>query len=129
MLGKIVLGFSALLFIGFGLLGLFSPSVPAEMAGLEILNGDAHAEIAAMYGGLQTSVGLFCVLALVRAEYNKAALVLLAMVMGAVGLARLATAMTSPGEITSYTHIALGFEFVVTTLAIAALAGKSNDPA
>lgn len=52
MLGKAVLGISALAFIGYGFLSLLSPGIPASFAGIQLSNGDAYAEVGAMYGGL-----------------------------------------------------------------------------
>jgi hypothetical protein len=57
VLGKVVLWVSAVSFISYGLICLFSPDVPARYAGLNMTNGNAIAEIGAMYGGLQTGFG------------------------------------------------------------------------
>ena len=57
MLGKIVLWISAITFITYGLAVSFHPELPAGYAGLVMINGDAFAEIGAMYGGLQTGFG------------------------------------------------------------------------
>jgi len=63
MLGKTILGVSALILISYGAVCLISPATPAAFAGLIISNGDAFAEVGAMYGGLQTGLGLFFLLA------------------------------------------------------------------
>jgi hypothetical protein len=52
LLGKAVLGISAVVFIGYGFISLLSPAIPAGYAGLSMNNGDAFAEIGAMYGGV-----------------------------------------------------------------------------
>ena len=77
MLGKIVLWVSAVAFISYGLTSLFSPEIPSAYSGLQMTNGDAIAEIGAMYGGLQTGFGLFCMLAALKQPYYKSGLVLL----------------------------------------------------
>ena len=59
MLGKTILGVSALILISYGAVCLISPATPAAFAGLIISNGDAFAEVGAMYGGLQTGLGRF----------------------------------------------------------------------
>jgi len=54
LLGKTALAISSIAFISYGLISLISPAIPAGFAGLTMNNGDAFAEIGAMYGGLQT---------------------------------------------------------------------------
>ena len=63
LLGKTILSVSAFILISYGALCLISPTTPAGYAGLIISNGDAFAEVGAMYGGLQTGLGLFFLLA------------------------------------------------------------------
>ena len=62
MLGKVILWVSAAMFIVYGLMCLFSPALPTGYAGLAMNSGDAFAEVGAMYGGLQTGFGIFCLL-------------------------------------------------------------------
>lgn len=121
MLGKTILGVSCLVFIAYGLVSLISPAVPAGFAGLVMSNGDAFAEIRAMYGGLQTGVGLFCLLALIRAEYFRAGLILLVIVIGALAIARLLSALLTTDVLTAYTWGALVYELVTVVLAGIAL--------
>ena len=120
MLGKTVLGISAVIFIAYGLACLFSPALPAGYAGLEMTNADAYAEIGAMYGGLQTGFGLFCLLAAIKAEYTRAGLVLLVFCIGLLAISRLFFTLTTTGPIGVYTWGAMAYEF--TTAALAALA-------
>jgi len=120
MLGKTVLGISAVVLIAYGLACLFSPALPAGYAGLEMTNADAYAEIGAMYGGLQTGFGLFCLLAAMKAEYTRAGLVLLVLCIGLLAISRLFFTLTTTGPIGVYTWGAMTYEF--TTAALAALA-------
>jgi hypothetical protein len=120
MLGKTVLGISALVFIAYGLVGLVSPAIPAGLAGLAMKNGDAYAEIGAMYGGLQTGVGLFCLFALLKPEFYRGGLALLTLAIGTLALARLVSSMLAPDVISAYTYGALAYEF--TTAILAAIA-------
>ena len=124
LLGKAVLGISTLVFIGYGLVSLLSPAIPAGLAGLAMSNGDAYAEIGAMYGGLQTGVGLFCALALLKPEFYRSGLTLLVLAIGTLALARLVSLLTAVDPVTSYTYGALGYEFVTAVLALAALTKK-----
>lgn len=129
MIGKIILGVSALVFIAYGLVSLFSPAIPAGFAGLVLSNGDAFAEIGAMYGGLQTGVGLFCLLAVLRAEYFRAGLVLLLIGIGALAVARLLSAMLTDDVLSAYTWGALIYEFITVLLAAIALRKSEQSAA
>jgi len=121
MLGKTILAVSCLVFIAYGLTSLISPAVPAGFAGLVMSNGDAYAEIGAMYGGLQTGVGLFCLLALIRTEYYRAGLMLLVIGIGTLAGARLLSALLTTDPLTFYTWGALVYELVTVALAGMAL--------
>ena len=95
MLGKVVLLVSALVFIGYGLISLIDPAVPAGLAGLVISNGNAYAEIGAMYGGLQTGIGIFCLLAVIRPDYYRGGLAVLAIGVGTLAAVRLFTVLVN----------------------------------
>lgn len=124
MLGKAVLGISATAFIGYGLLSLLSPAIPAGFAGLQMSNGDAYAEVGAMYGGLQTGLGLFCALALLRTEFYRSGLILLVLVIGALALARLISLLAAPDPVSVYSYGAFGYELATTLAALVALIKK-----
>ncbi|ALO47450.1 DUF4345 family protein [Pseudohongiella spirulinae] len=121
MIGKIILSVSALVFIAYGLVSLVSPAIPAGFAGLVISNGDAFAEIGAMYGGLQTGVGLFCLLAVLRTEYYRAGLMLLAIGIGALAAGRLVSALLTDDVLSAYTWGALIYECITVVVAAWAL--------
>lgn len=121
MLGKTILGCSALVFISYGLVSFVSPAVPAGFAGIIMSNGDAFAEIGSMYGGLQTGIGVFCLMAIIRSEYYRAGLALLVIGVGALTLARLVSAVVATDPLTSYTWGALLYEFATVMLASIAL--------
>lgn len=124
LLGKTLLGVSAFVFMGYGLVSLVSPAIPAGFAGLVISNGDAFAEIGAMYGGLQTGLGLFCALALVKPEFYRSGLILLLIAIGSLALARLVSVLITTDPVTSYSYGALGYECTTVALALAALVKK-----
>ena len=121
MLGKFVLWLSAILFIGYGLACLVAPGLPAGYAGLALNNGDALAEIGAMYGGLQTGFGVFCLLGALRVAYFRPALLLLSVCIGALALARSYWAFAADGVITGYTYGAMVYEYATAILAALAL--------
>ncbi|MEE4279686.1 MAG: DUF4345 family protein [Halieaceae bacterium] len=108
-----------LIFAGYGLACAIDPGLAARLAGLEIVNGDGYAELGAMYGGLQTGVGLFLVLAALRPSLQPAALLLLVFGIGLLAVLRGASALRSSEIVTAYTWGALAFETLVTALAAA----------
>lgn len=124
MLGKSLLGVSALVFIAYGLVSLISPAIPSGLAGIVIATGDAYAEIGAMYGGLQTGIGLFCLLSLINPDYYRPGLVLLAVGIGALALARLISFLVTSDPVSSYTYGALVYEIATAFLATLALQKK-----
>jgi Domain of unknown function (DUF4345) len=121
VLGKVILWISAIVFIPYGLLCLFNPSLPAGYAGLTMGSGDAFAEIGAMYGGLQTGFGLFCLLGALRTEFFRPALTALLLVVGGLALGRLYSTATSADPVGGYTWAAMAYEFTTATLAGLAL--------
>ena len=123
MPGKFILWLSALVFIGYGLVGIANPALPAGFAGLIMGSGDAYAEISSMYGGLQTGLGAFCLLAALRADYYRAGLAMLVLGIGAVGATRLMAGFITPDPVTVYTWGASAYE--ITTATIAALAWRA----
>ncbi|MEH6556280.1 MAG: DUF4345 family protein [Oceanicoccus sp.] len=124
ILGKTVLAISALVFIAYGLVSFISPAIPAGFAGLIMTNGDAFAEIGAMYGGLQTGLGLFCAVALFKSEFYRSGLMVLFLTIGTLALARWVSLMVVSDPVTSYTYGALGYEITTAILALIALLRK-----
>ncbi len=104
MLGKVILWISAIMFIAYGLMCLFSPALPTGYAGLTMSSGDAFVEIGAMYGGLQTGFGFFCLLGALRNDFYRPALTSLLLVVGGLALARLYSTATSTDPVGSYTY-------------------------
>jgi hypothetical protein len=121
VLGKIVIWVSAVTFISYGLTCLFSPDVPAQYAGLSMTNGDAIAEIGAMYGGLQTGLGLLCLLAALNPSFYKTGLVVLVFCIGSLALARLYSTLLITDPVSIYTWGAMTYEFFTAILAALAL--------
>ena len=135
MTGKFVLWISALVFISYGLISLFSPAIPAGYAGLIISNGDAYAEISSMYGGLQTGIGVFCLIAATRVQYYESGLLVLVIGIGSITAiytvlaegddsitaARFIGFLGSPEPVTFYTYGAIGYELLTTVAATIAL--------
>jgi hypothetical protein len=121
VLGKIILWVSALMFIGYGLACVVSPALPTQYAGLGMNTGDAYAEIGAMYGGLQTGFGLFCLFGALRKDFYRPALASLVLLVGGLALARTYSALTGVEAVGSYTHGAMVYEFSTFILSAIAL--------
>ncbi|MEZ5571580.1 MAG: DUF4345 family protein [Halioglobus sp.] len=121
MLGKVILWISALTFITYGLACLVSPALPAGYAGLGMNTGDAFVEIGAMYGGLQTGFGLFCLLGALRKDLYRPALTALVLLTGGLALARLYSTLTGTEAVGTYTYGAMVYEFSTAILAGIAL--------
>ncbi len=121
MLGKVVLWVSALMFMAYGVVCLFSPALPAGYAGLSMNTGDALVEIGAMYGGLQTGFGIFCLMGALRKDLYRPALISLVLLVGGLALARLFTVVTSDAVVGTYTYGAMVYEFTTAILAGLAL--------
>ena len=121
LLGKIVLWVSTIAFVGYGLQCLISPQVPADFAGLAIVNGDGYAELGAMYGGLQTGFGILCLLGALREDLFKPVLTAVALVIGSLAVGRLYSAVTAPDPVAAYTWGATAYEFATAILAVIAL--------
>ncbi len=124
MTGKFILWLSAIVFIAYGLACLVSPALPADYAGLAFTSADGLPEIGAMYGGLQTGVGIFCLLGALKLEFYRPALVLLLLGIGGLALARCFWAFAGPGEVGGYTYGAMAYEYF--TAIIAAIALRQN---
>jgi hypothetical protein len=129
LFGRILLGASALTFLAYGGISLYSPTIPAGIAGIEIISGDGFAEVSGMYGGLQTGIGLFCLLAFSKHAYYRPGLIILGLTMISLAIARLSGMLLTPVPVTLYSYGALAFEFVVAALAFFALSRMPNDPA
>ncbi len=116
MIGKGILGFSSLLFIGYGLACFYDPSIAASNAGLVMEGSSAFAEIGAMYGGLQMGFGLFCLIAVINSNYYRAGILALFIVIGFVGVTRLISQIVGSDEWTSYTVGALIYELATMVI-------------
>jgi hypothetical protein len=121
MLGKIVLWITAVMFVVYGVACFISPALPAGYAGLAMTNGDAFAEVGAMYGGLQTGIGLFCALGATRAAFYRPALTLLLLGVGLLAVGRLYSALLAEATVGGYTWSAMAYEFGTAILAGIAL--------
>ncbi|MFK7974820.1 MAG: DUF4345 family protein [Halioglobus sp.] len=126
MLGKIVLWLSAAIFGSYGIACLLDPSLAAGYAGLDITNGDAYAEMGAMYGGLQTGFGILCLLGALQAWMRKPALTMIVVMVGGLAVTRGFWMLAGTEPVGVYTQGALVFEAITTVVAAVALRQSSD---
>ena len=140
MFGQLLLGVTGAIFFGLGVISVYDPEIPAGWSGIFIGSQDAYAEIAAIYGGLEIAIGSILLASAFIKEYLKAGLWLLFVIISYIGAARAVTVfreldskfevagsqvdieMTS--SFTGYTWGVLGFEVVVSVLALIALLNR-----
>ncbi len=113
----IFLGFSALAWAGYGIYCFISPSLLAEIEVIAAVSATGTVELRAMYGGLQTALGLLAACGLLMATMARPALIALGFATGGLFSARLLAALLA-GEFSAYTVGALVFEFLATLIAI-----------
>ena len=122
------LAISALAWAGYGLYCLINPAILAELAGVTAASATATTELRAMYGGVQTALGVFAALALFNPGLQRPALLALIFCTGGLFTARLIGALLA-GDGSAYTVGALVFESIYTVIAIALLRRSPQVPA
>ncbi len=125
MATKIFLGLNALLFIGYGLACLVSPSLVADQTGMELTSGVASAEVRAMYGGLQTAVGLLALLGALRPGMQGAILLVLAFLFFGLASGRAIGIMVEV-DAGAYNTAAFVFEALFGVLAVMLLSRTAS---
>jgi len=132
-LPNLLLFITGAVFFGYGVVCWIDPELPAQYAGLFIATHNGYAEMAAAYGGLQTSLGAVFIASAFLKGYLRPGLWLLLIVIGGIAAARGSVAfsdldssfrvagetlgMAVSSSFTSYTWGALAFESLVTVLA------------
>ena len=118
MLGiRIFLGVSALVWLPYGVFCFIQPSFLNEAAGIAAASTTASTELRAMYGGLQTAIGCFALLALLRPALARSALLMLAFLCSGLALGRLGGVLLD-GGVSEYTVFGLVFEIVSSLVAL-----------
>ena len=114
---KLFLGFMALMFIPYGLYCLVDPSVLAGGAGVMATSMTGTIELQTMYGGLQTSIGVMCLLAVFQPRFQPGALMALVFIFAGLAIVRVSLGLAH-GEFSGYNVFAMSFEAVALVLAI-----------
>lgn len=140
MYPKFLLAVSGTIFLVYGVACWINPELPAEYAGLFIATHNGYAEIAAMYGGLQSSFGAVLVASAFLKGYQRPGLWLILICIGTLAAARASVALSGldssfqvansslgidvSSSFTSYTWGALAFEVFIALWAGLALLRK-----
>ena len=117
---RIVLAISGFIFLLYGLWCLFDLSVLQQALELPNLPVQAITEFRAMYGGLQTALGLLFLLASVNGQWLSAGRTTLLLVIGSLCTVRLIGAMIDGSLGDSYTISALAYEWGTLALFLGA---------
>ena len=141
MYPKILLVLAGAVFLAYGVVCWVNPELPAEYAGLFIATHNGYAEIAAMYGGLQSSFGAILIVSAFLKGYLRPGLWLILICSGTLAAARASVALSGldssfqvansslgidvSSSFTSYTWGALAFEVFLAVWAGLALLKKS----
>ena len=119
-LARFVLLFTAVSFIGYGIACLLLPNMVGNLSGLGLQMVSGRTEIHAMYGGLQTGLGLFFLLAGLHREWVRPGVVALILIMGGLALARW-YGISVQGSPNSYNLGAVSYEGVTALLGLLSL--------
>jgi len=112
MLERAFLVLCAIVWLPYGAMCFFDPSLLADSAGVMANSPTGTTEIRAMYGGVQASVGTLAAIALFRETLVQSFLVALLTLSAGLLSARVAGSFWDGGY-TGYTGMALGFEAVL----------------
>jgi len=116
---RIILAFTGCIFALYGLVCLANPATPAGYAGMEIAQASASTEVIAMYGGLQTALGVLLVAWAWRPHLVVPALVLVLVTVGGLALGRGSGLLRNGSD--AYNLGAVGYEATTAILAAIAL--------
>jgi hypothetical protein len=117
---RVFLGFTGLAFAGYGLACLAAPGIVANATGMQLATGTASVEVRAMYGGLQTAIGLLALLAVAREPLRAPILLCVAVIFFGLVSGRL-IGIAVDAEPGSYNFIAAAYEAASSAIAFALL--------
>ncbi len=125
MAAKIFLGLNALVFVGYGLVCLASPAVVADQTGMQLATGVARTEVRAMYGGLQTAVGLLALAGAMRPALQPTVLLTFVFLFFGLASGRIVGILVDPDP-GFYNFSAAAFETLFGAISTALLARVSS---
>ncbi len=120
--------FTVLVWLPWGVLCVFNTAVISDVIGVTSLSVTGNSDLRAMYGGVQTAVGLMALLALYDRRYLRQLLVTLAFLGSGLALSR-SYGLYTDGSATFYTFGVLSYEIFATVSSIVLLKLSSSTVA
>lgn len=120
---RIFLAAMAIVWLPYGLYCFLDPGMLRGMAGIVATTPTAMTELRAMYGGLQSAIGVLSLLATIRTSLERPALVMLAALLPGLAAARL-LGVVLDGSWSSYTAMGLAFEIGGSVATMMLLRGR-----
>jgi hypothetical protein len=121
MVTRVFLVLSALVWLPYGIYCFLEPGSLAAGAGIAAATPTGTVELRAMYGGLQIAIGALAALGAGRPALARPACITLACLCSGLGVSRLLASLAA-GPPSSYTALALVFEWTSAAVALALLA-------
>jgi hypothetical protein len=112
---RVFLAVCTLVWLPYGLWCFVDPGFLAGAAGVAFQSPTGSTELRAMYGGLQAGLGALALAGVLRASFQRPALLALGFVTTGLALSRLAGVSLDEAA-SAYTVVALGFEFTTAAL-------------
>ena len=106
-----------LLLAGFGLAYFIYPQETANLSGMLLMEPAAVTDVRAYYGALQLALAVWLIMALLRGDLLRPALMLLVLLYASLGLARLGGLWLDGGAQQTFNLYAMLFEIVSAGLA------------
>jgi hypothetical protein len=126
MIARVFLGIEALLFIPYGLYCLVQPGFLEEAAGVSAAGITGTIEIQAMYGGLQTAIGVLCALGAMQLSMRRPALITLLFCFTGLAVPRVTLGLMH-GDVAGYTLAAMILETFSALMAFFLLSREKSS--
>lgn len=126
LFARIVLLIQIAALAALGLAYFIRPQEMANLSGALLMGNAALTEVRAFYGGLQLGLAAYLILALLRLELLRPALMLLVLLYAVLALARIGGLLLDGGSQQTFNLTALLLEVVSAALAWWALRGLSR---
>ncbi|WP_137818274.1 DUF4345 family protein [Pseudomonas sp. 2FG] len=126
LFARILLAVQALVLAGVGLAYFIRPQEMVNLSGMLLMEAAAITDVRAHYGALQLGLAVFLVLATVRLELTRGALILLVLLYAALAFGRIAGLWLEGGLQQTFNLYLLLFELVSAGLAFMALRGLNR---
>jgi hypothetical protein len=115
-MGRIVLTFTGIIWLGYGLMALVAPTAVVDAAGIALGTADAMTDVRAVYGGAQIGLGLLLLYCSRVPAMLRPGLIALGLIASGILLARV-TGIVVDGARGGFTFFALSTEVVAVSLA------------